>query len=268
MNDETMRPLDYYRQQCTLGCIQEDSQQLAVLDQFERIYAALSHERQIRHSLFGRLRKPQNVEGLYLWGGVGIGKTFLMDCFFHCIPFPEKIRIHFHEFMRWLHHELTQYQGQKNPLTIIAKQLAKKTMLLCFDELVVKDITDAMLLARFFTEIMAQGICLVATSNIMPDDLYKTDCNVNYFYPHRFIKRHTHVLHADQNRLSIKTFTICWYFYTPNVSIAGHGKSFALLTHDAPSCSQPIAICLYTIKQAGDIIWFDFNIICGITQSA
>ena len=119
-----------------------------------------------------------------------------MDCFYKTLPFPEKKRIHFHLLMQFIHQELKHHQGKKNPLVIIAKQLAEKIMVLCFDELVVTDITDAMLLGRLFDALFKHGICLIATSNVAPDDLYKNGLQRKLFLPTiDLIKQHTTVIH-------------------------------------------------------------------------
>ena len=168
-----MTPSDYYKNECSKNNIIEDQQQLAALISIQKVYEDLIEENQKRNHLLAFIRKPKIVQGLYLWGGVGIGKTFLLDCFYHCIPFQNKMRMHFHAFMQLIHLELKKHQGANDPLQIIAKELAQKTMLICFDEFFVSDITDAMILARLFKALFAFGVCLVATSNTIPDELYK-----------------------------------------------------------------------------------------------
>src|SRR5579862_5065525 len=145
-----MTPLDYYHEQCKQGLIFEDPQQLNALQNLQQVYDNLIQEHKKREGFLSFLRKPQLLKGVYLWGGVGIGKTLMMDCFYHCLPFPNKMRMHFHQFMQGIHNELTKHQGTEDPLQIIAKELSQKTMVLCFDELFVSDITDAMLLGRLF----------------------------------------------------------------------------------------------------------------------
>ena len=269
-----MLPLDYYRHQCELGIVHSDEQQLAVLAHLQSIYTALLDEHKARRSLFAWLRKPRLVHGLYLWGGVGVGKTLLMDCFYQSIPFTQKMRIHFHEFMRWLHSELTKHQGEKNPVAMVAKQLAQQTMLICFDEIVVKDITDAMLLTRFFQAMFAEGICLVATSNIKPDDLYKNGLQRKLFLPAiELLKKHTHVVHITTTTdYRLRHLQYAGVFFTPNDAIAEENmeKSFALLVQDTPGSFDPIRLCDRTVairKQAGDVIWFDFDVLCRIPRS-
>lgn len=256
------------------GSIHEDPQQLVALQQLQKIYEQLIAEHEKRSKLFAFLRKPQLVNGAYLWGSVGIGKTLLMDCFYHCLPFPQKIRMHFLEFMQFIQQELKKQQGNKNPLQIIAKQLTQKTRVLCFDELFVTDIVDAMLLGRLFTALFSQGICLVATSNAMPDDLYKGGLQRDLFLPAiELLKHYTKVIHiptaVDYRLRHLKQAGV---FYTPN-NTQSHElmeKSFTALANGNHVFHDPLPLFdrLITIKKrTEDIIWLDFNIICNIPRS-
>jgi cell division protein ZapE len=119
-----MQLIEYYQQQCQNGSIQPDPEQLVALDLFQSVSENLQRNRKSSGLL--RLRKPKHVKGLYVWGSVGIGKTLLMDCFFHCLPFEEKLRLHFHAFMQLVHRELKKYQGKSDPLQTIARDFAKK----------------------------------------------------------------------------------------------------------------------------------------------
>src|SRR5690242_10546404 len=116
-----MTPLESYLNKQAAGTISPDEQQLQVMGQLQSIYFALVAEDEQRQGLLARLRKPNLVRGLYLWGGVGIGKTLMMDCFYDCIPFKKKLRMHFHQFMQFIHEELKKHKGQKNPLALVAK---------------------------------------------------------------------------------------------------------------------------------------------------
>ncbi len=123
------------------------------------------------------------IKGLYFWGGVGRGKTYLMDVFYHCLPFENKQRTHFHRFMRDIHRRLTLNKGVKNPLLVVAQELANESKVICFDEFFVTDITDAMLVGRLFEALFAAGVAIVATSNRHPNDLYKDGLNRQLFLP-------------------------------------------------------------------------------------
>jgi len=141
-------------------------------------------------------REP--VRGLYMWGGVGRGKTWLMDLFYHSLPGERKQRLHFHRFMLRVHEELTTLQGQSDPLEIVADRFKAQTDVLCFDEFFVSDITDAMLLGGLMKALFARGITLVATSNIPPDELYRNGLQRARFLPAiEAIKQFCDVMNVD-----------------------------------------------------------------------
>ena len=123
------------------------------------------------------------IKGLYIWGGVGVGKTYLLDLFFHELPIDQKLRIHFHAFMRDIHQQLTKQQGEKNPLKKLAVKLAKNYVVICFDEFFVDDIGDAMLLGNLFTALFEQGVTIIITSNVAPKQLYLNGLQRELFLP-------------------------------------------------------------------------------------
>ncbi len=178
-------PITLYQQALDAGGYQPDDVQRRAVARLETIYQALNQYQNVPAAsaslrnrlgrLFGKpARRPpvSPVQGLYMWGGVGRGKTWLMDLFFHSLPGERKLRLHFHRFMLRVHQELTELQGHENPLEIVADGFKAQTDVLCFDEFFVSDITDAMLLATLLEALFARGITLVATSNIPPDNLY------------------------------------------------------------------------------------------------
>lgn len=269
-----MTPIDYYYQKCQEGVISEDPEQLAALQVLQRIYDDLLIEYRHRTNILSYFRKPHLVKGLYVWGGVGIGKTFLMDCFFHSLPVANKMRMHFYSFMQRIHNDLTKHQGEKDPLQAIAKQLAKEVMVLCFDEFHVSDITDAMLLGRLFQALFAQGVCLVTTSNTAPDKLYKNGLQREQFLPAiALIKLNTEVVHIttaiDYRLRHLKEAGV---FYTPLDETARQNmeKSFHELTQGEQAETTPISIhhrLISVRKRAGKTIWFDFSEICSVPRS-
>lgn len=138
------------------------------------------------------------VRGLYMWGGVGRGKTWLMDLFYQSLPGERKQRLHFHRFMLRVHEELTTLQGHSDPLEIVADRFKAETDVLCFDEFFVSDITDAMLLGGLMKALFARGITLVATSNIPPDELYRNGLQRARFLPAiDAIKQHCDIMNVD-----------------------------------------------------------------------
>lgn len=269
-----MTPISYYQQQNQNGAIVQDQEQYVALQHLEKAYHALIREQQKRSGFFSFFRKPQSVPGVYLWGGVGIGKTFLMDCFYHCLPFPQKLRLHFHQFMRLVHQELKQYQGREDPLQCFAQVLAKKTMVLCFDELVVSDIADAMILGRLFDRLFAQGVSLVATSNMSPDELYKNGLQRQHFLPViAQLKAQLHITHLpsliDYRLRHLKHAGV---FYIPNDEAAQDNmeKSFRMLAGDTVISEAALDICgrhIPTKKRTQEVVWFDFKTLCGVPRS-
>jgi len=269
-----MSLLQYYQDQISKGSIVEDKQQLTVLSQLQEISAQLSEEQKKRYSLLGRFRKNHLVKGLYLWGGVGIGKTFIMDCFFNSLPFNQKLRVHFHQFMKTVHTELKQLQGKKNPLQVLAKHFAERNLIICFDEFFVSDIADAMILAGLFKALFAEGVSLVATSNIPPDELYKYGLQRSLFLPAiELIKKNTSVVHIESlTDYRLRHLIHAGVFYHP-LNESAHQemeKSFELLRESHSIETQPILICnrlIPIVKQAGGIVWFEFADICHVPRS-
>ena len=145
-------PLEFYHQQIASGEILEDSQQRAAIQKFEALYQYLIQSTPKKFTLAKKIltlyqpKQEKLPHGIYIWGDVGIGKTFLVDTFYYCLPFEKKLRIHFYQFMRKVHADLHELKDTSNPLTQIAKQWAQKARVICFDELIVNDIADAMLL--------------------------------------------------------------------------------------------------------------------------
>ncbi len=269
-----MTPLEFYNNECLKGTILPDPEQNTALHHLQTIYDTLIKEHKKRLSWQRFFRQPILIEGAYLWGGVGIGKSFLMDCFYSCLPFPEKMRMHFHQFMRRIHHDLTLNQGRADPLNIIAQELAKETMVICFDEFLVWDITDAMLLGRLLQALFANGVSLVATSNSAPDELYKNGLQRSRFLPAiELLKKNLKILHiptAIDYRL--RHLTKAGVFYSPldKKTADNMQKTFELLAGNDKVDELPVIINGRTIqvkKKTDHIIWFDFLDICSVPRS-
>jgi cell division protein ZapE len=270
----TMTPLEYYQTQAAKGIIVPDPEQLHALEYLQKLQLGLIVEERRRASLLAFLQKPRTVKGVYLWGGVGIGKTFLMDCFYHTLPFNKKLRMHFHRFMQMVHEKLTAHQGEKDPLDVIAKELARDAVILCFDELFVSDITDAMLLGKLFKNLFDNGVSLVATSNVEPDNLYKSGLQRSRFLPAiNLIKKHTDVVNIPSAiDYRLRHLQQAGVFYTPldRKAARNMAESFKQLTHGRMISREPVIINdrpINVYQHAGDIVWFDFKDICTVPRS-
>src|SRR5688572_17175402 len=165
------------------GFVQDSSQWRAV-ERLQRLYEEWSAYKKRRGSALKRLLvKPPLPKGVYLWGPVGRGKSFLMDAFYLCVPLVRKRRVHFHHFMREIHRELDELKGAEDPITEVAARTARRHRLICFDEFHVSDIADAMILGRFLEQVMDRGVEFVMTSNYHPDQLYPGGLQRERFLP-------------------------------------------------------------------------------------
>jgi cell division protein ZapE len=160
-----------------------DRAQRAVARSFDRLFTELARSAKARGSLRSWLRPPPAPRGIYLWGAVGRGKSFLMDALFHAVPLQAKRRVHFHRFMQEIHHQLRELQGREEPLQAIAEAVRRDALLLCLDEFHVVDIGDAMLMRGLLEGLLAQGVALVTTSNQAPDELYLHGLQRSQFLP-------------------------------------------------------------------------------------
>ncbi|MGY0799714.1 cell division protein ZapE [Lysobacter sp. A286] len=197
---ERAPPSVRYRAGVAAGNWSDDPAQQAALAELDRLHAALLDPP--RPGLLDRLlNKPEPVAtGLYLWGGVGRGKTFLIDLFYEGLPTTRKHRTHFHRFMREVHAQLREHAGERDPLVTIARQAGAKLDVLVLDEFFVTDIGDAMLLGRLLEHLFAHGVALVTTSNIDPDNLFKDGLQRERFLPAiAQLKKHCTVLHLDSD---------------------------------------------------------------------
>ncbi|TFZ48970.1 cell division protein ZapE [Serratia proteamaculans] len=228
---QAQSPLSRYQRLLAAGEYQADEVQMAAVTQLDHIYQALLQQTPAVSAPAGGLRGKLNrwlgksnettqqrpAQGLYMWGGVGRGKTWLMDMFFQSLPGDRKLRLHFHRFMLRVHEELTELQGQENPLEIIADGFKAQTDVLCFDEFFVSDITDAMLLATLLQALFARGITLVATSNIPPNDLYRNGLQRARFLPAiDLINEFCDVMNVDAGiDYRLRTLTQAHLYLTP-----------------------------------------------------
>jgi len=212
--------------------------------------------------------------GLYFWGGVGRGKTYLVDTFFDSLPFEEKMRVHFHRFMQRVHDDLRKYDGEKNPLTLVAANLASEIRVLCLDEFFVKDITDAMILAGLLGELFNNGVALVTTSNIVPDGLYENGLQRARFLPAiDLLKQYTEVVNVDSGvDYRLRALEQAEIFHYPldsaaNESLTKSFKSIALGEGKADVAIEINHRQMKTLRIHEDVVWFDFDELCDGPRS-
>ena len=230
--------------------------------------------------LFGRREKPDAapalpaIQGLYLWGGVGRGKTYLVDTFHESLPFPDKMRTHFHRFMQRVHNELEHYKGEKNPLTLIAGKFAAEARIICFDEFFVKDITDAMILANLLEALFERGVVLVATSNIVPDELYKDGLQRARFLPAiDLLKRHCQVVNVDSGiDYRLRALERAEIFHAPldDAADAELARSFREIAGHDGETDVSIEVnhrVLHARRLHDDVVWFEFRELCDGPRS-
>ncbi len=217
---------------------------------------------------------PSMVKGLYLWGGVGRGKTYLMDTFYNCLPGKRKLRIHFHRFMRRVHKDLTSLQGRADPLKIIGRQFANDVDIICFDEFFVTDITDAMLLGGVLEALFAEGVVLVATSNIPPQDLYKDGLQRDRFLPAiALLLKHQAVYNLDGSidyRLRTLERAEIYHFPLDDEATLSLQESFQKIAGGVGVIGETLEIEsreIATLRYAEGVLWCDFAALCDGPRS-
>ena len=255
---------------CQERHIVPDSAQRAAADRLDHLHRQLLSFKQARSNrlkkLISRMAPPR---GLYFWGGVGRGKSFLMDAFYDMVPYRRKRRVHFHAFMQEVHESLKSYKHQSDPLMLVAEQIARHTRLLCFDEFHVSDIADAMILGRLFTGLFAMGVVVVTTSNYPPDRLYPNGLQRHLFLPTiALLKQHLDVLEVDGGvDYRLRTLEQIESFLVPDDDVA-RGKmtgDFADIA-GVPGKGGHIAILgreIPLVLRAPGVIWFEFADLCG-----
>ncbi|MGP1121258.1 cell division protein ZapE [Serratia sp. CY47444] len=284
---QALSPLSRYQQALDAGEYQADEVQRRAVTQLDRIYQALLQKPAASAptgGLRGKLNRllgkggetaPQRpVQGLYMWGGVGRGKTWLMDMFFHSLPGDRKMRLHFHRFMLRVHEELTELQGRENPLEIVADGFKAETDVLCFDEFFVSDITDAMLLATLLQALFARGITLVATSNIPPDDLYHNGLQRARFLPAiDLINEYCDVMNVDAGiDYRLRTLTQAHLYLTPlsDQTRETLDRMFVKLAGKAGEEAPMLQINhrpLQAIRSVDGVLAVDFHTLCEEARS-
>jgi cell division protein ZapE len=263
----------YHRALARRGFVADTAQELAV-DRLQRLYDEWRAYKAKRRTPLHRLVvHPSLPRGVYLWGGVGRGKSFLMDSFYGCVPLVRKQRVHFHHFMREVHRELGKLKGNENPLDLLAERIARRARLICFDEMHVNDIADAMILGRLLSRTMDLGVVYCMTSNYAPDELYKDGLKREDFLPAiQLLKDRLDIVHVDSGidyRLRALERTRTYLTPLGADADAALRDAFRRIA-ETDEQSGPLEIEGRNIPyrhRAGGIVWFDFGVICGRGRS-
>ena len=264
-----MDVISYYQQALSQKGYAADAAQQQAIERLQRLFDEFMIYHQSQQSMLKRwFSKAEPPKGVYLWGGVGRGKSFLMDAFYSSLPVERKARLHFHEFMRGVHDQLKQLRSQSDPLEVVAKTIAQRYEIICFDEFHVSDIADAMILHKLLHELFEQGVSFVMTSNYEPSLLYTDGLHRDRILPAiELIKRRMDILNVDTGvdyrRRSLEQMRL---YLTP-ITEQTHTElteAFQNLTGDAPVASQieiesrqlPVLAC------HNNVVWFDFKTLC------
>ncbi len=253
---------------------QSDPAQRRAIEELQRCADDWTVYKSRRSSALKKLiNRPDIPRGVYMYGGVGRGKSFLMDCFFDAVPLKRKARLHFHEFMREVHRELTGLQGTQNPLDVLGARMAKRYKLICFDEFHVADITDAMILYRLLMALFQNGVGFVTTSNFKPDDLYPGGLHRDRILPAiALLNERLEVLNVDNGTdYRSRTLEQVKLYHMPLGAEADALMTEAFNQLAAVPDEDPLlhieAREIQARRKAGDVVWFDFRQLCGGPRS-
>jgi cell division protein ZapE len=244
---------------------------IAALERCENEWAEYKARRS--NAVTKLLVRPPIPRGVYMHGGVGRGKSFLMDCFFQSVPLTRKTRLHFHEFMREVHRELQELKGTANPLQELGRRVARRFRLICFDEFHVADVTDAMILHRLLQALFAHRVSIVTTSNFHPDELYPNGLHRDRILPAiALLEQRLEVVNVDAGiDYRQRTLQQLPMLHTPlgEAADAAMAAAFAQLAEarDEPPVLNIEQREIRALRRAGGVVWFDFRTLCGGPRS-
>ncbi len=266
------------QQKMAAGEIQADPEQQVLIDALSHLSEQLALNERSFNNWRSKLRRESTPvsapRGVYAWGGVGRGKTLLMNSFYEHAPTRHKWRIHFHGFMLWVHEQKRMLKDEQDPLRHIAKQLSTKNRLLCLDEFMVTDIADAMILHGLLRHLYHQGVVLVTTSNIAPDGLYKNGLQRDLFLPAiELIKKHSTVIEVGGSSDFRKQSWVCEdRYYSPlgdeaDQNLARRHAQLTGLSEPSPATLMLAGRPVEAISVNNDVVWFDFETLCRTYRS-
>jgi cell division protein ZapE len=263
-----------YEAELQLRGYTSDPAQLRAVDALERCATEWAGYKEKRSNSFKKLiNRPAIPRGVYMHGGVGRGKSFLMDCFYNAVPLKRKTRLHFHEFMREVHRELRDLQGTVNPLDELGRRMSLRYKLICFDEFHVAEITDAMILYRLLSALFDNGVGFVTTSNFAPDELYPNGMHRDRILPAiELLKANLEVLSVD-NGTDYRSITLekLKLYHMPLGEAADAAMTDAFERLAEARDEDPVLHIesrqIRARRKAGGVVWFDFKTLCGGPRS-
>ena len=275
-----LSPKARYQRDLQSGSLLEDRAQADMVAQLDDLFHRLRAREASERRLWPRMRRrfgwwAPPERGMYIWGGVGRGKTHFMDAFFESLDFQKKLRVHFHRFMQRVHVALTAHSGATDPLELVADDIADEALVLCFDEFFVSDIGDAMILAGLIGALMRRGVTLVATSNIPPSDLYRDGLQRSRFLPAiALLETHLDVVHlASETDYRFRTLQSADLWHIPHDQAASTALAtyFESLTGQSGGDSRQLEINNRVVRARAavqGVAWFDFTTLCEEARSA
>lgn len=267
--------LDAYKALLAARGYVADSAQMTAALALQTLYTNLLFFKVNRGSTFKRLvSPPKPPRGVYFWGGVGRGKSFLMDCFYDAVPYRRKKRLHFHSFMQQIHRDLDKYRGENDPMLKLAESIAKDVRLLCFDEFHVSDIADAMILGRLMEGLFSKGVIVVMTSNYPPEQLYPNGLHRESFLPTiALLQQNLDIFEVDSGvDYRLRALEQVEIYHHPSDSAAERKMLdyFRMVAGENGKEKGHIEVLgrtIETLRRSHGVIWFDFRTLCGGPRS-
>ncbi len=268
-----MTPQQRYQRDLEEG-LSADPAQAAAVSELQRLYGELIASDTTPTGWLARLcgidNKKDRCRGIYLWGGVGRGKTYLVDAFYDCLPFEDKMRMHFHRFMRYVHAELKILVERKDPLELVANRFSEEVRVICLDEFHIADITDAMLLGNLLHALFERDVALVTTSNEEPDSLYRDGLQRARFLPAiDLLKEKTVVLNVDGGtdyRLRVLERAEIYHSPLDAGALVNLERTFGQVSPDAGEVDVGVDVegrIIQAVRLADGVVWFRFAELCG-----
>lgn len=269
-----MNVREFYQHALTQHGFKPDEAQLRAVERLQQAYDDWVAFKSQRSNRFKRLvSRPDVPRGMYMWGGVGRGKSFLMDSFYSAVPVVRKTRVHFHEFMRDVHRQLDSLKGVADPLDEVARRIARKYRLICFDEFHVSDIADAMILYNLLTALFENGVSFIMTSNYVPDALYPDGLHRDRILPAiALLKKRLDVANVDAGcDYRKRALQQVLAYHSPPGAVADRALRAAFVKLAETADDDPRvhieAREIKALRRAGGVIWFDFATLCGGPRS-